>query len=74
MKHARKFDYADNNWKFFRILVDLGLEQCGVDFDRSLTDKYLEELEGFYLGVAGIATAMCGGSTITFPSPCTFMG
>ena len=50
LKHARKFDYADNNWKFFRILVDLGLEQCGVEFDRSLTDKYLEELEGFYLG------------------------
>jgi len=50
LKHARKFDYADNNWKFFRILVDLGLEQCGVDFDRSLTGKYLEELEGFYIG------------------------
>jgi hypothetical protein len=48
--HARKFDYADNNWKFFRILVDLGLEECGVEFDRSLTDKYLEELDGFYLG------------------------
>jgi hypothetical protein len=48
--HARKFDYADNNWKFFRILVDLGLEECGVEFDRSLTEKYLEELDGFYLG------------------------
>ncbi|MBS3847314.1 DUF2264 domain-containing protein [Devosia sp. BSSL-BM10] len=48
--HARQFDYADNNWKFFRILVDLGLEECGVDFDRSLTEKYLEELDGFYLG------------------------
>src|SRR5215217_1181265 len=50
LKHARKFDYADNNWKFFRILVDLGLEECGVEFDRSLTEKYLEELDGFYLG------------------------
>ncbi|WIJ23876.1 DUF2264 domain-containing protein [Devosia sp. RR2S18] len=50
LKHARQFDYADNNWKFFRILVDLGLEECGVDFDRSLTEKYLEELDGFYLG------------------------
>lgn len=49
LKHARQFDYADNNWKFFRILVDLGLEQCGVDFDRSLTKTYLEELEGFYV-------------------------
>ena len=50
LKHARQFDYADNNWKFFRILVDLGLEECGVDFERSLTEKYLEELDGFYLG------------------------
>jgi hypothetical protein len=50
LKHIRRFDYADNNWKFFRILVDLGLEQVGVDFDRSLTEKYLEELDGFYLG------------------------
>lgn len=50
LKHARQFDYADNNWKFFRILVDLGLEECGVDFDRALTEKYLDELDGFYLG------------------------
>lgn len=50
LKHIRRFDYADNNWKFFRILVDLGLEEVGVDFDRSLTEKYLEELDGFYLG------------------------
>lgn len=50
LKHARTFDYADNNWKFFRILVDLGLEECGVEFDRSLTEKYLDELDGFYLG------------------------
>ncbi len=48
--HARKHDFADNNWKFFRILVDLGLEQCGVEFDRSYTDRYLDELDGFYLG------------------------
>jgi hypothetical protein len=50
LKHARQFNYADNNWKFFRILVDLGLEECGVEFDRSLTQKYLEELDGFYIG------------------------
>lgn len=49
LKHARQFNYADNNWKFFRVLVDLGLEECGVDFDSSLTEKYLEELDGFYI-------------------------
>lgn len=47
---ARVHPYANNNWKFFRVLVDLGLEQCGIDFDRSLTTAYLDELDGFYLG------------------------
>ena len=47
---ARQRKYADSNWKFFRILVDLGLERCGIDFDRRLTTDYLDELDGFYLG------------------------
>jgi len=47
---ARVHPYANNNWKFFRILVDLGLERCGIAFDRTLTTAYLEELDGFYLG------------------------
>ncbi|MQW89043.1 DUF2264 domain-containing protein [Sinorhizobium saheli] len=47
--HARQFDYADNNWKFFRILVDIALDRLGVEYDRSLTHAYLAELEGFYI-------------------------
>jgi hypothetical protein len=50
LKHIRRFEFANNNWKFFRIFVDMGLEVVGVDFDRSLTEQYLEELDGFYLG------------------------
>ncbi|MER9947155.1 DUF2264 domain-containing protein [Mesorhizobium sp. M0047] len=50
LKHARRFDYADNNWKFFRVLVDLGLDRLGVDYDRQLTDTYLNQLDGFYIG------------------------
>ncbi|MBB4184477.1 hypothetical protein GGE07_001103 [Sinorhizobium terangae] len=47
--HARQFDYADNNWKFFRIFVDIALDRLGVEYDRSLTEQYLTELEGFYI-------------------------
>lgn len=47
---ARRQSYIDNNWKFFRVLVDLGLEQCGIEFDRQLTADYLDDLEGFYIG------------------------
>ncbi|MDM9626873.1 DUF2264 domain-containing protein [Rhizobium sp. S152] len=50
LKHARQFDYADNNWKFFRIFVDIALDRVGAEFDRRLTRQYLEELEGFYIG------------------------
>ncbi|WEX90344.1 DUF2264 domain-containing protein [Sinorhizobium garamanticum] len=47
--HARQFDYADNNWKFFRIFVDIALDRLGIEYDRSLTKQYLTELEGFYI-------------------------
>jgi hypothetical protein len=46
---ARDRDYVDNNWKFFRVLVDLGLEECGIAFDRSGTSRYLDDLESFAL-------------------------
>ncbi|RYE09890.1 MAG: DUF2264 domain-containing protein [Hyphomicrobiales bacterium] len=47
---ARARDFVDSNWRFFRIMIDLGLEQCGIDFDRRLTEDYLHELERYYLG------------------------
>ncbi len=47
--HVRQFDYAENNWKFFRILVDIALDRLGVLYDRTLTRQYLEELDGFYI-------------------------
>ncbi|AYG61047.1 DUF2264 domain-containing protein [Rhizobium jaguaris] len=49
LKHARTFDYADNNWKFFRVLVDIALDRLGAEFDRRLTEDYLRELDGLYI-------------------------
>ncbi|MDJ1638281.1 DUF2264 domain-containing protein [Agrobacterium rhizogenes] len=49
LKHARTFDYADNNWRFFRVLVDIALDRLGATFDRSLTEDYLRELDSFYI-------------------------
>lgn len=43
-------EYSDNNWKFFRLLVGMGLSHVGVDYDRRLDEKYRHELDGFYLG------------------------
>lgn len=47
---ARDKEFVDNNWKFFRVLIDLGLTRAGIDFDHSLTEKYLDEVEAFRLG------------------------
>ncbi|MBD9649707.1 DUF2264 domain-containing protein [Ensifer sp. ENS09] len=43
-------EYSDNNWKFFRLLVSMGLRHVGVDCDRELDDEYRRELDAFYLG------------------------
>ena len=39
-----------NNWLFFRVLVDLGLQTVGMQFDRELLAKTLETLDSFYRG------------------------
>jgi len=46
---ARERIYADNNWKFFRIMVDMALDHLGIEFDRSLTETFQTELDGFYI-------------------------
>jgi len=47
---ARQREFVDNNWKFFRVLIDLGLERVGIPFDSSMTKAYLDELEAFDIG------------------------
>lgn len=47
---ARDKEFIDNNWKFFRVLIDLGLTRAGIAFDRSKTERYLDEVEAFRLG------------------------
>jgi len=46
---ARERQYADNNWKFFRIMVDMALDHLGIEFDRSLTETFQKQLDDFYI-------------------------
>lgn len=46
---ARERGYADNNWKFFRVMVDMALDHLGIEFDRSLTETFQKELDDFYI-------------------------
>ena len=41
---------ADSNWLWFRILVNLGLKQVGVEYDASAMQAALTRLDDFYLG------------------------
>lgn len=47
---ARRQDFVLNNWQFFRVLIDMGLEQCGISFDSDLTTKALDAIDSFYIG------------------------
>lgn len=46
---ARERAFANNNWQFFRVMIDLALDEVGADFDRSLTKASLDELDGYYI-------------------------
>lgn len=41
--------HGDNNWKFFRLMVGMGLRAVNVDYDRRLDESYIGELESYYL-------------------------
>ncbi|MEU8356236.1 DUF2264 domain-containing protein [Nonomuraea sp. NPDC048882] len=43
----------DNNWLFFRVLVNLGLARVGADHDPGATREALDRLESFSLGDHG---------------------
>lgn len=47
---ARPKEYADNNWKFFRLMVDLGLSSVGVSFDPEISNQFRREIDDLYLG------------------------
>ena len=47
---ARPKEFADNNWKFFRLMIDLGLAAVGVAFDPAPSDRFRAEIDAFYLG------------------------
>lgn len=48
----------DNNWLFFRVLVNLGLAHVGVEHDELALHAALDRLEEFYLGDGWYADGM----------------
>lgn len=50
LQTAHRCTFANNNWKFFRILIGMGLRRLGLSVDSDLEKAYLNELDDFYLG------------------------
>ncbi|GAA3800648.1 DUF2264 domain-containing protein [Sphaerisporangium flaviroseum] len=48
--HAIAAEPADNNWRFFPVLVGLGLDRVGVAYDPAPNAARLDRLESFALG------------------------
>lgn len=46
---AREREFPHCNWKFFRIMIDLGLTKVGVEYDKSFTTAHLEDLDAMYI-------------------------
>ena len=46
---SRNTVHHGGNHRFFRVLVDLGLEKVGIDVDETMTEEYLDDLETLYI-------------------------
>jgi hypothetical protein len=42
---------VDNNWLFFRVMVNTAFDKLGLPYDQILQEKTLTRLEEFYLGI-----------------------
>lgn len=49
---------SDNNWLFFRVLVNCGLKKVGGHYDGAQVEKDLNRIEEFYLGEGWYADGM----------------
>jgi hypothetical protein len=50
LNQINRAEFPDNNWLFFRALVNLGLQNVGAPHDLKTTQTALDRLEQFYLG------------------------
>ncbi|MGH6924628.1 MAG: DUF2264 domain-containing protein [Propylenella sp.] len=47
---GREHEFVDSNWKFFRVMIDLGLMHCEVEVSAEKRNAYLDDIEGFVIG------------------------
>ncbi|HET7535905.1 MAG TPA: DUF2264 domain-containing protein [Candidatus Didemnitutus sp.] len=50
LRNINRVKVVNNNWLFFRVLVNAGLERCGENFSQEQVDADLTQLDRFYVG------------------------
>jgi hypothetical protein len=50
LRQINKIKLPENNWLFFRVLVNLGLMRVGAEYDAAAMQADLSRLDAFYLG------------------------
>jgi hypothetical protein len=49
LRAGRDHEFVNSNWKFFRILIDLGLAHIGRPADEKTHEAYLDDIENFVM-------------------------
>ncbi|HZH60140.1 MAG TPA: DUF2264 domain-containing protein [Metabacillus sp.] len=62
-----KFKAHDCNWLFFAVLVNLGLKNVGMPYDRIKVEENLERIDQFYLSNGWFADGIGGHSDYYVP-------
>jgi hypothetical protein len=50
LSRINRYEPVPNNWQFFRVLVNLGLERVGAPVDEAALVQSLERIDSYYLG------------------------
>ncbi|MFP3986368.1 DUF2264 domain-containing protein [Streptomyces sp. E11-3] len=69
-----RHDICDNNWLFFRVLVNLGLARVGERHDHQATHQALDRLESFHIGQGWYADGPARPSDYYVPWALHFYG
>ncbi|SDZ56002.1 hypothetical protein SAMN05421736_11740 [Evansella caseinilytica] len=50
LNQINSFQLVNNNWQFFRILVNIGLAAVGMPYDQEKQQEAFDRIESYYLG------------------------
>lgn len=74
LDQINKFKAHDCNWLFFAVLVNLGLKNIGMPYDRKKVEENLDRIDQFYLSNGWYADGIGGHSDYYVPFAIHYYG